>query len=300
MMLLNNPPYDYNNINAYYSSMNPSTLHAMNTALSRMFCRYLIQRAMSVYKFNLPESFSKKFFLYTLFCIGRVSVFYTNEFGLICGLPEVKGYNIYYEPTSCIMVNPAYPDMYERKLAYNKFGTMDDATIFTLTEDWHGIMDMVAYYADMFAIASESLSTNIFNAKVSTIFPAKDKNESESYKKMFDNVASGQPAVFIRKELFNEDGSVKWQPFNTSMAKDFLGDKILDAWSKLIKQFDDELGIPNIIDKKERTNIQENTMKISAVRSRADLWLENLKEAADLTNSIFGSNITVDWRDNNE
>ena len=286
-----NPPYSYEDINAYYSSMNPSTLHAKNTALSLMFSRYLLQRAMSVFKFKLPETFSKKFFLYNLFCMGVVSVFYTDEFGLICGYPCLKGYNIYYEPTTAIMINPAYNNEkgYERIIG-------KDATVFTLTEDWHGILDLLSYYADMFAIASESLSTNLFNSKISTIFPAKNKTESETYKKMMDDVASGQPAVFVRKELFNEDGSVAWQPFNTAMAKDYLGDKLIDAWSKLIKQFDDEIGIPNIIDKKERTNITENEMKTSAVRSRSDLWLEGLKEQAEQTNKMFGSDITVEWR----
>lgn len=46
----NTPPYDYEFINKYNAAVSPSTVHVKNTGLARFFKRYLLQEAMSVFK----------------------------------------------------------------------------------------------------------------------------------------------------------------------------------------------------------------------------------------------------------
>ena len=54
-------PYFYDYINAETSQVTPSTIHVRNTALSAFFRRYLFQKAMSVFKWNLPENWEENY-----------------------------------------------------------------------------------------------------------------------------------------------------------------------------------------------------------------------------------------------
>ena len=49
-------PYYYDYINKQNSTVKPSTVHIHNTGLSMFFKRYLLQRAISVFKWKLPET----------------------------------------------------------------------------------------------------------------------------------------------------------------------------------------------------------------------------------------------------
>ena len=47
--------YIYEFINSYNSTVSPSTVHIKNTGLARFFKRYLLQEAISVFDWKLPE-----------------------------------------------------------------------------------------------------------------------------------------------------------------------------------------------------------------------------------------------------
>ena len=65
-MIGNGIPASYDYINASNAAVSPSTVHCRNTALSQYFRRYLLQKAMSLYKWKLPEHWSKNYFVYVL------------------------------------------------------------------------------------------------------------------------------------------------------------------------------------------------------------------------------------------
>jgi hypothetical protein len=60
-------PYSYEYINAANAVISPSTVHVHDTALARLFRRYLLEKAMSVFKWNMPEAWSRDYFLYVLY-----------------------------------------------------------------------------------------------------------------------------------------------------------------------------------------------------------------------------------------
>lgn len=68
-------PYFYDYINAETSQVTPSTIHVRNTALSAFFRRYLFQKAMSVFKWNLPET-GKKIISSILFMASAIMLLY--------------------------------------------------------------------------------------------------------------------------------------------------------------------------------------------------------------------------------
>ena len=57
-------PYDYNHINIYNSEISPSTVHSQNAALTGYFRRYLLQKAMSPFKWKVPEVWAENYLLY--------------------------------------------------------------------------------------------------------------------------------------------------------------------------------------------------------------------------------------------
>lgn len=283
-------PAFYDHVNARTSVVTPSTVHVTNTGLSRFFQRYLLQKAMSVFKWDMPETWSRDYFLYCLYCWGYVAVINTDKFGVIpqgCGL---MGYDVFYRPTTAIISNPLLTGLKQLRI-----GTQ--CTLFKLQPDYGGIYDLVSYYADMMALSAETAGVNLLNSKLSYVFTAGDKSSAESFKKLYDRVASGEPAVVMDKHLLRDDGTAAWQPFEQNVGQNYIVSDILTDLRKWEQMFDTDIGIPNAnTDKKERLLTDEVNSNNMETVSKCALWLEELQKVAEQTRSMFGVEITVDWR----
>lgn len=293
IMSTNNVPfsYDYTNV-AEFCSGNPNMIHADNTALDNYFTRYLLQKAMSVFEWKLPDHWDKDYFLYTLYCWGFVAVFDTGElnYGVIPQGGSLSGYNIFYRPSRAIITNPLIPDVKELKID-------EDCTIIKLQPDYGGIMDIIKFYSNMLALCTESASTNILNSKLAYVFACDSKAAAESFKKMYDDVASGKPAVFVDKNLFKDDGSPAWETFTQNLKENYIAGDILSDMRKWEEKFDTDIGIPNAnTDKKERLITDEVNANNFEVKSKCELWLEQIKKSVAKTNEMFNLDISVDWR----
>lgn len=280
--------YDYTNL--FNSLTSPSTVHVKNTAMRRFFRRYLFEKAVSVFKWKLPDTWNRDYFLYVLYSWGYIAVVETDRFGVICQAGVPYGYDIYYQPTNMIITNPLI-----KKALEPRIGT--DCTVFKLQPDWCGIGDLVGYYADMLALCAETAGVNLMNSHLSFVFPAKDKTAAESYKKLFDKVAGGELCVVVDKDLFKEDGTQVWNPFQQNLSQNYIVSDVLSDMRKIEAMFDTDVGIPNAnTDKRERLVKDEvNANNVETV-SKCELWLEHLKECAEKTNAMFGTDISVDWR----
>lgn len=287
-----NIPVDYMNQNIVSSKYSPSTVHCKNTRLQRYFRRYLMQKAISVFKWTLPETWDADYFLYTLYGYGYTAVINTEEFGVIPQWGALGGYNVFYHPTYVIIANPLIRDM--KKPTIN-----EDCTIIKLQPDYGSIMDLVDYYADMLALCAESVSINLINSHVATVFPAGNKSVAESYKKMYDKIAGGDPAVVVDKNLFDDTGKPTWTPFQANLSQEYIADKILADMRKIEAMFDTDVGIPNAnTDKKERLVTDEVNANNVETATRCELWLDELKKSCEKTNTMFSTSLSVDWRVN--
>lgn len=280
--------YDY--VNAANSITTPSTVHIQGTGLSNFFRKYLLQKAISVFKWELPETWDPDYFLYVLYCWGYIAVVNTDKFGVIpqgCGL---SGYNVFYRPTTAIITNSLLSGIKELKID-------KQCTLFRLQPDFSGIMDIVGFYGDMMALCAETAGVNLLNSKLSYVFTAANKQEAETFKKLFDNVASGQPAVVYDKSLLKSDGSPAWQAFEQNVGQNYIAGEVLADLKKWEYMFDTEIGIPNAnTDKKERLITDEVNANNIEVLTRCDMWLDSLKKVAAKTEKMFGIKIRVDWR----
>lgn len=287
----NNIPASYDYINAYNHQYAPSTIHVKETGLSWYFKRYLIQKIISVFKFEgIPETWAKDYFLYTLFVFGYCAVINTNKYGVIPQHCALSGYNIFYRPNRAIIANPLFSKTIEAQIG-------KDCELIRMAPDWCGVWDIVEYYADLMALTSETVAVNLINSKFSYVFAAEDKASAESLKKLYDQIASGEPAAFADKKLFTDDGDPSWYLFVQNLKQNYIAGDLLEDLAKIDSRFNTEIGIPNVnIAKASGVGEAEVMANNIDTRSKAALWLETIKDSLEKVNELFGLNITVSMR----
>lgn len=285
-------PLGYGDINLYNAEFSPSTVHCKNTYLQRYFRKYLLQKAISVFKWNLPEEWDEDYFKYVLYGIGYIAVLETRSFGVICQGGALGGYNLYYKPSYIMITNPLLKETITANINI-------DCAIIKLQPDYSSIMDIVGYYADQLALSAEALGMNMVNVKTGVVFGAKDKTQAQSFKKMFDKMQSGDPAVFIDKQLLDDTGKPNWYPFVQNMKEQYIADSILSDMRKIEAMFDTDIGIPNAnTDKKERLVTDEINANNVETATRCELWLESIRKGIDTANAMYNLSLSVDWRVN--
>lgn len=288
------PPYDYDFINAYNSAFSPSTVHVKNTALALYFKRGLLQKAMSPFKWTIPEEWTgkaKSYMMYVLYVFGYYAIINTDKFGVIPQGCTLSGYDIFYQPKYCSINNPL--------IKYHKMPEIGkNCALIRLQPDYMGVMDLVNYYGDQKALLAEAVGVNAVNSKLSWAIAVKDKGQSASYKELYDRYASGEPAIFMDKSLLTPDGKLALQFINKDVKNSYIITDLLQDMRTLDNMFDTEIGIPNANTmKRERLITDEVNANNFETKSKCELWLETLQKGCEEARDIFGINLDVDWRD---
>lgn len=292
-MNFGNAPYYYDHRNLYNSMTNPSDIHAYNVGLEKFFRKYLYERAMSVLDWKLPEEFNAYYFNWVLWCYGFIGLLDHPKFGKMCQFGTFEGYDIYYYPKYMIFNNPAFEEPTGLKREIDK-----TCVLLNLKGDFTGIEDICSFYSSQLAVLYESFGINAIQAKNTDIYGVPDKKTAEELKKVTDLVMSGKPATFISKDIFTPDGNLMVQQFK--QPKDYFGTELLDNVNRIFKNFDDEIGIPETIDKKERVNETELNMEAQKASTRLQFWVENLKKECRKAKTILDIDIDVNIRYNKD
>ena len=299
-------PFDYQTLNYYNAQRSPSTVHVKNTRLRKFFRKYLFQKAISVFKWTLPEEWDKDYFLYTLYGLGYIAIVDTDQYGVICQGGALGGYNLYYRPSYIIITNPLIKETLTCSIDRRTEGNADKAltaitgkecVLIKLQPDYSSIMDIVGYYADQMALASESMGINLLNVKSGTVFGAESKSKAESFKKMYDMLSDGDPAVVIDKQLLDDQGKPIWFPFTQNIKESYVVSDMLSDMRKIEAMFDTDVGIPNAnTDKRERLISDEVNANNVETATRCELWLEEIRKGLTKANEKYNLKLSVDWR----
>lgn len=283
--------YNYEFINSYNATVSPSTVHIKNTGLARFFKRYLLQEAISVFDWKLPETWSKNYFLYVLYVIGYIGIVNTDRFGVIPQHGGLGGYNVFYQPRYMLINNPLFAGTLKPVID-------EDCVCLRLQPDYCGLYDIVDYYGDLMALCAEATGINLVNSKLSFIFAAKNKATAESLKALYDKIAGGEPAAFADKELFDDEGNLTVSMFNQDVGRNFIADRLLDTMRTIRCQFLTDIGIPNAnTDKRERLITDEVNANNFETRAKCSVWLDELQKGCRKVKEMFGVDISVDWRE---
>lgn len=283
--------YTYEFINGYNSIVSPSTVHVKNTGLARFFKRYLLQEAMAPFKWTLPENFAENYFKMVLYVWGYIGIIEDPGYGVFPQHGGLGGYTAQYQPAYMLIDNPVL-NLHIRPVIDR------DVALIRLQPDYMGLFDLVDFYGDLMALSAETAGVNILNSKLSYVFAADNKAAAESMKKLYDNIASGEPAQYVDKNLFDDEGHLKVELFTQNVGQNFIADKLLESLRIIRCMFLTAIGIPNAnTDKKERLIVDEVNANNFETQANCAQWLEELQKGCKKAREMFGIEISVDWRD---
>lgn len=280
----------YQTANIIGSAIVPGAVNVLKNATAAYFAKYLLEKAIAVFKWELPKTWDKDYFLYSLYVNGFVGVFDSGaKYGIVPQWGTLNGYNIFYAPSKFVYSNPL--------LGTGELVIHEECELIKLQGNYTGIWDMICYYAGKMALLAEAVDMNAINVKSSKLFFTKNKAAAETLKKLFDRVSSGNPCVVLDSDLLNDEGKLNWEWFNDNLGQNYIVDDLLIDLRKLENEFCTDLGIPNSnTEKRERMITDEVNSNNTETALRAELWLERVKDCVERVNTMFETQITVDWR----
>lgn len=281
---LNYAPYAMQNL--FDGTHFPSAIKNDSIAYA-FWCRALYQRICSVVEFDLPDNWNRArdFFEACLFGRGFVCVFDSKEFGLSFQPCTLYGYDFYYQPTQAIVTNP--------KLS-KTFDIGKDCSLIKLTNDYSGVVDIIAYYAEKLATMDGALNMSIINSKFAYILGAKNKAAGNAIKMIFDKVNKGETTIVYDKSITEGLGGEDSIEFidRAGLKNSYLVTDLLNDMENIIKEFDNEIGIPTMPpEKRERMISSEVEARDADTNARITLWNECLTNSIKEVNEMFKTDI---------
>lgn len=284
--------------NRFLSALTPNSVQLRDNINFAFFSRYLAQKALSVFKWKIPETWDSDYVQSVLYRDGYICIVNTPEFGVIPQECTLGGLNLYYEPRYALVTNPVIPSLRGQELLID-YGYADaNCVVIKLTPDYAGISDLIIHYAEKLALASQGVETNLINSKLAYVFAAEDNSTATAFKKMFQKIVTGDPAVFVDKKLFDENGEPRWSTFTQNLQQNYIAGDIISDLRKIEAEFDTKIGIANAnTDKKERLISDEVNANNEETTCLSDLWLDNLQDGIDRVKTRYpGTEISVERR----
>lgn len=274
-------PEDYEGLNQY-NSMRSVAGRVQNDLNTAYYMRALYQRAIAGTTFYLPENWkrAKRYFKNVLYSMGFIGVVNTKEYGVQPQICSFAGYGLYLQPTKILVNQPLV--QFEGTIG-------EDCEIIHLCGDFRGVWDTIEHFAIRLSTAIASLDCALVNERVSLLAAAKNKAASETLKYLYEKISAGEPFAVYDKNL-KSDGLSEEEPiwtYSQDVANQYISDKLLADIDTILQQFDREIGIAAVGEKKERMITDEVNIQIQDSCARSDTWFENLSDSFDLTNKLF-------------
>lgn len=202
------------------------------------------------------------------------------------------GINVFERPTQLIFAVPILGN-FERTIGEN-------GALVRLQYDFGNAVQMIERYAYFFAATDSALAVNLLNTKTPWIAEADSKAQSETLKKLYDDIAMGQPCVVWRNG--NKNVPSDGMQFHLINVKNiFIAPELLALERTFLNMFLSDIGIPNFnIDKSSRmTNEEVHGNDVEVLFSVQD-WINTIQSGLDVANDLFKLNLKVRARSREE
>lgn len=280
-----NIPTDYEGLNLY-NSMRSVAGKVCNDENTAYYMRALYQRVLSGATFNLPDTtawrHAKRYFKNVLYSMGYIGIVKTPKYGIIPQICAFSGYGLFLQPTNILVNQPLVT--FEGTIG-------EDCEVIHLTNDWRGVWDIIEHYAIRLSTAITSVDVSLINSRVSLIAAAKNKTAAETLKYLYEKISAGEPfAVYDKKFMKSDDLNGEDIPiwtYSQDVKNNYITADLLADMDKILQQFDNEVGILAIGDKKERRITDEVQMIADDTCARASTWFESLSDSFDNVNRLF-------------
>ena len=276
-------PADYEGLNLY-NSMRSVAGRVQNDYNTQYFMRALYQRAISGTRFKLPKAWrrAKRYFKNVTFTQGFIGVIRSPQYGIIPQICSFSGYGLYRQPVKMLVNQPLV--QFEGTIG-------EDCELILLCGDYMGIWDIVEHYAIRLSVAVTSLDCALVNERISLLAAGKNKAAVETLKYLYEAISAGEPfqvydKSYLKDEGLDGDQEAIWT-YSQDVASQYISDKLLADIDTILMQFDKEIGIAAVGEKKERMLNDEIAMQQEDSCARPSTWFENLSDSFDLVNELF-------------
>lgn len=275
-------PTDYEGLNTY-NSMRSVAGRVQNDYNTAFYMRALYQRVIAGTTFKLPSAWkrSKRYFKNVLFSLGFIGVIDTPEYGVIPQICTFSGYGLYLQPVRMIVNQPL--------VSFD--GTIgENCELIHLCGDYRGVWDIIEHFAIRLSVAITSVDCALVNERLSVLAAGKSKQASETLKYLYEKISAGEPFAVYDKAIKSESLDGNEEPiwtFSQDVANQYISDKLLADIDTILMQFDKEVGIAAVGEKKERMITDEVSMQNEDACARSSTWFENLSDSFDLVNELF-------------
>ena len=252
-----------------------------NDFTTSYYMRSLYQRVYSGFKLVCPNTWNKRYFKNVLYGLGFIGIVKTEKYGVI---PQICGFggelDIFLAPTKMMVKQPLV----------DFDGTIGvDCELIMLTPDYRGIWDIVEHYASRLAVATTSLDVSLINTRTPFMAAAKNKSAAETLKVIAEKISAGENLIVFDKNLksddFDHDDPI-WT-LTQNMKENYITDKLLADIQTILEDFDREIGIAAMGEKKERMITDEAEAAKADACARSECWFDCLTETFDRANRLF-------------
>lgn len=260
-----------------------STSGLVENDLTTRYCmRSLYQRIYAGFIPKNPPTWNKRYFKNVLLNIGYIGIINTPQYGKIPQIAQPSGeLGLYLQPTELIVAQPLVQFQ----------GTIgENCELIMLTPDWSGVLDIVEFYAKRLSIAFTSLDVALVNSRAAIMAVGKNKSATETIKAMYEKLTAGEPILIHDKELKDDSLDGNNEPiwtYSLDVKQNYIVTDILDNIKTILEDFDHEIGIAAIGDKKERMITDEVTQLTADACARSETWFDCLTESYDKVNALF-------------
>lgn len=252
----------------------PSDVEGVANTSAMYYRKKLLRLLLARFEWTLPREWDKDYFLTTLFHEGHIAITDT-AIGIIGLRSGLTGINVYDRPTTAVFANHVLGN-FERTIGV-------DCSIIKLMYDYSGVDWIITRYAAMLAMCDSGIAVNLMNTKATYVFGATSKGQSDSYKKMYDEITQGKPAVFVNNDSINKENM-----FTMPAKENFIADDVQLLKRKIVNEFLTDIGINNTnLDKRERLTDDEVNANNEEVRFNIMDWVDNIQEGIEQTKILF-------------
>ena len=210
-----------------------------------------------------------------------------------------SGVNVFNRVTDIQVANPVVGS-FQRKIG-------EDCEIVYLQQKQGGrfrnLVPILTVYSQKLANADAAIDINLYNSRLPYIFQAPSNEVAESFKAMFDEIAEGNPAVFVDTQLGNLLPNSEGSSIYMFKAKEnFIAGDVQTEKTMIMNEFLTSIGINTAnTTKREREIVDEVNANNIEIQANIKLWKQNVDRCVERVNTMFpdaGLKITFPYYDN--
>lgn len=243
----------------------------------------------SVWEVKLPAGWLPTPFLYELFGFGSVAVVYTEELGWIYGPFGVERIGWQWEPLAFEVTNKLLTAPAKGVRGVN-------GAVLHVCGDWRGFDPLITQYAQLLAACDKGMEINLRQSRYGKVYGVKNQKDAATIKQAYSNADEGEPIVIVNKDLLGEDGRLIVSNLMGDVAKDYLGDKLMETRLMLLKEFLTRVGVRTVgLEKREHLLNQEIAENNDETGAEPYVIEKNLQPDLEILRRL-GVNIEISQR----